>query len=132
MPFDVVLDVIERELKHPVEEAFTWIDEQPLAAASIGQVHAARLTDSREVVVKVQYPGVGEAIRADLQNTEMIASFARMGSKLAPIRMTADPRAIAEEIFRADHRGAGLPDRSSESVSVQLPLAGSGSSISAV
>jgi predicted unusual protein kinase regulating ubiquinone biosynthesis (AarF/ABC1/UbiB family) len=98
MPFETVRAVIERELERPVEEVFAWIGERPMAAASIGQVHAARLPDGREVVVKVQYPGVGDAIRADLQNTELIASFARVGAKLSPIRVTADPTAIAEEI----------------------------------
>ena len=98
MPFDTVRDVLERELQRPADDVFTWIGEQPMAAASIGQVHAARLPDGREVVVKVQYPGVGDAIRADLQNTELIASFARLGAKLSPIRVTADPSAIAEEI----------------------------------
>jgi len=98
MPFETVRDVIERELECPVDEVFAWIGEGPMAAASIGQVHAAHLPDGREVVVKVQYPGVGDAIRADLQNTELLASFARMGMKLSPIRMTADPTAIAEEV----------------------------------
>jgi predicted unusual protein kinase regulating ubiquinone biosynthesis (AarF/ABC1/UbiB family) len=98
MPFDTVRDVLERELMHAAEETFAWIGERPMAAASIGQVHAAHLPDGREVVVKVQYPGVGDAIRADLQNTELIASIARLGAKLSPIRMTADPTAIAEEI----------------------------------
>ena len=98
MPFETVRDVLERELERSVDEAFAWIGERPMAAASIGQVHAAHLPDGREVVVKVQYPGVGDAIRADLQNTELIASFARLGAKLSPIRVTADPSAIAEEI----------------------------------
>ncbi len=98
MPFETVRVVLERELDRPVDEVFAWVGERPMAAASIGQVHAAHLADGREVVVKVQYPGVGDAIRADLQNTELIASFARLGSKLSPIRMTADPKAIAEEI----------------------------------
>jgi predicted unusual protein kinase regulating ubiquinone biosynthesis (AarF/ABC1/UbiB family) len=98
MPFDTVRLVIERELKRPVEEVFAWIDERPMAAASIGQVHAAHLPDGRKVVVKVQYPGVGDAIRADLQNTELLASFASMGAKLSPIRVTADPTAIVEEV----------------------------------
>ncbi|MGH9084007.1 MAG: ABC1 kinase family protein [Acidimicrobiales bacterium] len=98
MPFEAVRVVLERELECPVDEAFAWIGERPMAAASIGQVHAAHLPDGREVVVKVQYPGVGDAIRADLQNTELIASFARLGAKLSPIRITADPTAIAEEI----------------------------------
>jgi len=98
MPFDTVRVVLERELGRPVDDVFAWLDERPLAAASIGQVHAARLPDGRNVVVKVQYPGAGDAIRADLQNTELIASFARMAMKFSPIRMTADPAAIAEEI----------------------------------
>jgi predicted unusual protein kinase regulating ubiquinone biosynthesis (AarF/ABC1/UbiB family) len=98
MPFETVRDVLERELERPVEEAFAWIGERPMAAASIGQVHAAHLHDGREVVAKVQYPGVGDAIRADLQNTELIASFARLATKLSPIRVTADPTSIAQEI----------------------------------
>jgi predicted unusual protein kinase regulating ubiquinone biosynthesis (AarF/ABC1/UbiB family) len=98
MPFDTVRGVLEHELDRPVEETFAWIGERPMAAASIGQVHAARLPNGREVVVKVQYPGVADAIRADLQNTELIASLARMGAKLSPIRVTADPAAIAEEV----------------------------------
>ncbi len=98
MPFDTVRVVIEHELGRPIDEAFASIDERPMAAASIGQVHAARLRDGRRVVVKVQYPGVGDAIRADLQNTELLASFASFGMKLSPIRVTADPNAIVEEV----------------------------------
>jgi predicted unusual protein kinase regulating ubiquinone biosynthesis (AarF/ABC1/UbiB family) len=98
MPFETVRDVLERELGRPVDEVFAWIGERPMAAASIGQVHAARLPDDREVVVKVQYPGVGEAITADLENTELLASFASVAAKLSPIRITADPTAIVEEV----------------------------------
>ena len=98
MPFETVIAVVERELARPVDEAFAWIGEQPMAAASIGQVHAARLSGGREVVVKVQYPGVAEAIKADLRNTELLATLASMGSKLSPIRVTADPTAIVEEV----------------------------------
>jgi hypothetical protein len=49
-------------------------------------------------VVKVQYPGVADAIRADLQNTELLASLASLGAKLSPIRVTADPTAIVAEV----------------------------------
>ncbi len=98
MPFTTVRDVLEVELGRPVDEVFSWIGELPMAAASIGQVHAARLPDEREVVVKVQYPGVGDAIRADLKNTEVLASFASMATKLSPIRITGDFNAIVEEI----------------------------------
>jgi predicted unusual protein kinase regulating ubiquinone biosynthesis (AarF/ABC1/UbiB family) len=98
MPFETVRDVIERELDRPVGEVFSWIGQRPMAAASIGQVHAAHLPDGREVVVKVQYPGVSDAIRSDLENTELLASFARLGMKVSPIRVTADPVAIVEEV----------------------------------
>jgi len=98
MPFETVAAVVERELGRPVDEVFEWFGERPMAAASIGQVHAAHLHGGREVVVKVQYPGVADAIRSDLANTELIASFTRLGAKLSPIRVAADPSAVAEEI----------------------------------
>jgi predicted unusual protein kinase regulating ubiquinone biosynthesis (AarF/ABC1/UbiB family) len=68
MDFALVRDVIESDLGKPLERAFARFDEKPLAAASIGQVHRARLPSGEEVVVKVQYPGVAEAIRGDLSN----------------------------------------------------------------
>lgn len=84
MPFETVRLVLERELEQPVDAAFAWISERPMAAASIGQVHAARLPDGREVVIKVQYPGVGNAIRADLRNAELIGSLSSLGTKSPP------------------------------------------------
>jgi len=98
MPFETLRDVLELELACSIDAAFASIDERPMAAASIGQVHAARLLDGRKVVVKVQYPGVGDAIRADLQNTELMASLASFGAKLSPIKVTADPVALAAEV----------------------------------
>jgi len=59
---------LERELGAPVEMRFRELDPVPLAAASIGQVHRGVLRDGREVAVKVQYPGIDQAIRADLAN----------------------------------------------------------------
>lgn len=67
--------VLERELGDRAKSAFAEFDWQPFAAASIGQVHAAVLHDGREVAVKLQYPGVAEAIRADLKNVELLAAF---------------------------------------------------------
>ena len=99
MPIETVCAVIEEELGRPVEELFEWFAPQPMAAASIGQVHAAHLPGGREVVVKVQYPGAAAAVRADLANTELLASIASASSRLlGPLRPFADPRAIAEEI----------------------------------
>lgn len=67
-------EALEAELG-PVEEAFSEFHWQPFAAASIGQVHEARLLDGREVAVKLQYPGVAEVVRADLKNAELLATF---------------------------------------------------------
>ena len=67
--------VLEHELGCPTESEFAEFDWKPLAAASVGQVHAARLQDGRAVAVKIQYPGVADAIGADLKNTELLATF---------------------------------------------------------
>jgi predicted unusual protein kinase regulating ubiquinone biosynthesis (AarF/ABC1/UbiB family) len=68
---------VEESLGRPITELYAEWDDLPLAAASIGQVHRAVTKDGRSVAVKVQYPGVGEAIRADLDNAGVI--FAAMG-----------------------------------------------------
>jgi predicted unusual protein kinase regulating ubiquinone biosynthesis (AarF/ABC1/UbiB family) len=85
--------VIEDDLEEPISEIFATFEEEPIAAASIGQVYRARLKDDgREVAVKVQYPGVAGAVRADLQNLEMIM---RLLKGMTP---GLDVKAIAEEI----------------------------------
>jgi predicted unusual protein kinase regulating ubiquinone biosynthesis (AarF/ABC1/UbiB family) len=99
IPTATVRAVIEEELGRPVDDVFAWFGEQPMAAASIGQVHAAHLPDGREVVVKVQYPGAAEAVRSDLANAELLASVgAQVSRVLGPLRPLSDPRAIVEEI----------------------------------
>ena len=84
--------VIEDDLEEPISEVFASFDEEPIAAASIGQVYRAKLHDGRDVAVKVQYPGVAGAVRADMQNLEMIM---RLLKRMAP---GMDAKAIAEEI----------------------------------
>jgi len=73
-PMDLALlrDVAERELGMPLERAFARFDAQPLASASIGQVHRAQLPTGEEVVVKIQYPGVAQAIAGDLANVGVL------------------------------------------------------------
>lgn len=65
-PWDQVEAVVEGSLGRPVAEVFAAFDTEPLASASVGQVHAARLLDGREVVVKVQRPGAREQVAVDL------------------------------------------------------------------
>lgn len=66
-PFDTAREIIESELGAPLEELFAEVSETPLAAASLAQVHRARLHDGTEVVVKIQRPGIDEQVRADLR-----------------------------------------------------------------
>ena len=69
-----------------VEEVFAEFTDEPMAAASIGQVHRAVLPDGRAVAVKIQYPGVAEAIREDLANTELLTTIFRFVGSTAPAR----------------------------------------------
>ena len=64
--FEAVRGVIEQEFGAPLEQLFEHFDPEPLAAASIGQVHKARLADGREVAVKIQRPGLDEVIELDM------------------------------------------------------------------
>ena len=71
---------------------FATFDEEPIAAASIGQVYRATLDDGREVAVKVQYPGVDAAVRADMQN---LVPLLRLAKRIAP---DLDVEALADEV----------------------------------
>ena len=84
--------VIEQELDDPLSKVFEDFDQTPIAAASIGQVYRATLPGGRPVAVKVQYPGVAAAVRADMQNLGLIL---RLAKRIAP---GMDPKAIGAEI----------------------------------
>ena len=71
--------VIEADLGRPPQQLFATWEQAPLAAASLGQVHAATLHDGTEVVVKVQYPGIAEALRADLDDAHFLRQLAGIG-----------------------------------------------------
>jgi ubiquinone biosynthesis protein len=76
LPFAAVREVVEAELGATLKERFSEFTEEPLAAASIGQVHRAVLRNGREVVVKVQRPGVRDVVREDMAVLERLASVA--------------------------------------------------------
>src|SRR4051794_38475090 len=84
--------VIEGEYGDKIENVFETFDPVPVAAASIGQVYKAHLDDDRCVAVKVQYPGVAEAVRSDPQNLGLIL---RLMKSVAP---GLDARALASEV----------------------------------
>jgi predicted unusual protein kinase regulating ubiquinone biosynthesis (AarF/ABC1/UbiB family) len=90
-------EVLHSNLGRPAAEVFAEFTDEPMAAASIGQVHPAVLHDGRQVAVKIQYPGAAEAIRDDLANTELLATFFRFVCSAAGTAMP-DLRQATREI----------------------------------
>lgn len=96
MSVELVHDVISQEFGRDVNELFVEFDEEPIAAASIGQVHRAIIIDpatgaERAVAVKVQYPGVADAIDADLRTADLLGTLLAFGFKsLNPEDMVAE------------------------------------------
>ncbi len=88
----VVVRTLEEDLGQPPEALFAEWDAEPVAAASIGQVHRARLKDGTEVAVKVRYPGIERAVEGDLKN---IALLRHLTAVMAP---GLDGRALVEEL----------------------------------
>ena len=84
--------VIKEEFGKSVEELFATFDDKAVAAASIGQVHRATLHSGETVAVKVQYPGVDDAVRADLKN---VSAMTKLAVAIAP---NLDPREVANEV----------------------------------
>ena len=92
VPFARLEKLLRRELGGPLSSVFSEFDERAFAAASIGQVHRATTVDGREVVAKVQYPGVAEAVETDLRNAMLLLPLIR---RLAP---GLDAKALAIEM----------------------------------
>lgn len=79
-----VRQVVETELKAPIDRLFSEWNDTPIASASIGQVHRARLHTGEDVAVKVQHPGIDRALNADLANAGLIETIvsATMGDRV--------------------------------------------------
>ncbi len=92
MAWSVVREVLQAELGGDLGRRFKSVDEEPLAAASIGQVHRARLLTGEQVVLKVQYPGVDTAIENDLKFAGGIAAM------ITSVHKNADANAIVAEL----------------------------------
>jgi ubiquinone biosynthesis protein len=101
LPLDVVTARVEAELGAPVGQLFAWFDPQPLAAASIGVTHRARLADGRAVIVKVQRPGIEAIVERD-------ARVLRWGARQLEARRASFARlqvsALADELVDSVRR----------------------------
>jgi predicted unusual protein kinase regulating ubiquinone biosynthesis (AarF/ABC1/UbiB family) len=95
-----IADVVAADLGRPPQALFATWDPVPLAAASLGQVHAATLDDGTAVVVKVQYPGVAEALRSDLDDAAFVRKLAgaEIGRSLDPAALSALGAAVRGEL----------------------------------
>ena len=95
--FKSIQDKIEASFGRPVEECFDWIDPQPFASASLGQVHYARLSADTKVVVKIQRPGIRALIKIDM---DALKTVMRWIKRYPPISRRADLDAIFSEFSR--------------------------------
>src|SRR3984957_3078384 len=92
VPFSKLERLMRNEFGGPQNRVFSQFDERAFAAASIGQVHRATTLDGEDVVVKVQYPGVAEAVETDLRNAMLLLPLVK---RLAP---SLDVKALASEL----------------------------------
>jgi predicted unusual protein kinase regulating ubiquinone biosynthesis (AarF/ABC1/UbiB family) len=107
VPFPAIRALAEAELGVPLGSVFAWVDDRPVAAASLGQAHRARLSDEdaaiagmREVVVKIQRPGIDAVVDVDLR------ALRKVGGWLSRVRLVADRvdmPALVEEFAETTH-----------------------------
>jgi predicted unusual protein kinase regulating ubiquinone biosynthesis (AarF/ABC1/UbiB family) len=96
VPQDKILAAIQRELG-PIQSRYQYIEDRPVAAASLGQVYRARLLNGDRVVVKVQRPGIREIVYTDLAALRIVA---RVANRFNFIRRRADMSALVQEFGR--------------------------------
>jgi ubiquinone biosynthesis protein len=97
-PFVQVREIVEQELCASLAVLFAYFDEQPLAAASIGQVHRARLVTGEDVIIKVQRPGIRKTIEVDLEILFHLATLMEKNIEEAEIYR---PTRVVDEFARS-------------------------------
>lgn len=109
-PFEVVRRVVESELEKPLDAVFASFESEPIASASLAQVHRARLRNGREVAVKVQYPDIEQIVRTDLSSLRRICRiyerFDPQPLKLLPLLDELQEHLALELDFRRETANA--------------------------
>ena len=93
-PFDLIRGQIETEMGRRLGEIYSWFNPEPIASASLAQVHEARLHDGRRCAVKVQYPGIEARVNADLHNLMLVLRI------LARLERNFDFRPVISEMLK--------------------------------
>ncbi|HJR63298.1 MAG TPA: AarF/UbiB family protein [Gemmatimonadaceae bacterium] len=112
IPLEDVQQVIEEELRAKTSKLFSAFEEQPLGTASLGQVHGARLRDGRDVVVKVQRPGIRQQLADDIEFFHELARFmtshSKIGERIDMLGIIVQlQRALTDELdYRIEARNA--------------------------
>ncbi|MCD6441884.1 MAG: AarF/ABC1/UbiB kinase family protein [Candidatus Marinimicrobia bacterium] len=101
IPFEEIEKVIRDELKSDPYKIFPEINKEPLAAASIAQVHRAKLKEGKDIVLKVQRPSARAIIDVDI---EILSDLARILNKYFQEKLNQDPAAILDEFDKSIHR----------------------------
>jgi len=120
MPFERVAAVLDDELGGTPDELFAEFSREPMAAASLGQVHRARMRDGRDVVVKIQYPGIDQALRSDIDNLGLMVKTMALAHRALDGRQYF--RELAEELaHELDYSREGRLAREFARASARLP-----------
>ena len=101
VPFEMLRSQLEEDLDAPAEETFTHLETQALAAASIAQVHRARLQDGTQVILKLRRPGIRQVVEADLR---LLARFAELAEQEVTELRRFQPRELVRQFARSLRR----------------------------
>jgi len=121
VPFEELLPQIEEDIGGSIDDIFSYVDRQPLAAASIAQVHKALLRDGTAVVLKVRRPGLRKIIEADLRLLQRIVDIAETEE---PELRRFHPRNILRQFNQSLRRELDLASEGRNSEQVALNLSG--------
>jgi len=121
VPYDELHGQLVEDLGGEPSEVFAWFDEKPLAAASIAQVHRARLHEGAEVVVKIRRPGIRPVIEADLRLLERLAGIA---ANRWPELRPYGPVALVQEFGRSLRRELDLANECRQAERIAANFAG--------